>query len=135
MTDLEDLWGSLPTGEPPTAGILQQVACGHGRAALPAPSVWSGALAALGGAFVAGTLVSTPPGAPGADLSPPHPGPSPVAFEADLSPAASCEALLATYVDRALGRVTAWGWDSPYVHGWMPIAHPEPPRSELRRRL
>lgn len=115
MTDFEDLWNSLPTVEPPTARILQQ---GRLRSRTRRPVSRSllsiGALVALGGAFVAGTLVSTPPGMPGGGPAPRPGGPSPVAFQADLSPAASCDALLAAYVDRALGQVGAWGWDSPY---------------------
>ena len=119
MTDLEDLWDSLPIGEPPTARILHQ---GRLRSrpwrSSRRPLLSLGALAALGAAFVAGTLVSIPPTVPGADGSLPLVGPSPVAFQADLAPAASCDALLATYVDRGLGRVTAWGWDSPYAYGY-----------------
>ena len=40
--------------------------------------------------------------------------PTNVAFQADLDPAGSCDELLDTYVDRGLGRVTAWGWEDPY---------------------
>jgi hypothetical protein len=36
----------------------------------------------------------------------------PVAFQADLPAAESCEQLRRSYVDRALGLVTAWGWPS-----------------------
>lgn len=119
MTGLEDLWNSLPTSRPPTARILQQGRLRSRRWwSVRQPLLSIGALAALGGAFVAGTLVSTPPGVPGADPSLRPAAPSPVAFQADLSPATSCDALLATYVDRALGQVTAWGWDSPYVYGY-----------------
>ena len=39
--------------------------------------------------------------------------PSLVAFGADLAPADSCDDLLATYVDRGLGLVTADGWGGP----------------------
>ena len=122
MTDLEDLWGRMPTGQPPTARILQQ---GRMRStpwrSVRRPVATVGALAALGGAFVAGTLTSgtsttdtpTPPGArPGL---PAAVAASPVAFHADLSPAQSCDALLETYVDRALGKVTAWGWHTPDI--------------------
>lgn len=119
MTDLEDLWDSLPTGEPPTARILQQGRLRSRPRPSRRPLLSLGALAALGGAFMAGTLVSTPPGVPGTDPSLPQAAPSPVAFQADLAPAASCEALLATYVDRALGRVTPWGWNSPYSYGYQ----------------
>ncbi|WP_168929329.1 beta-propeller domain-containing protein [Nocardioides sp. GY 10113] len=53
--------------------------------------------------------------------SAPAPAPSPVAFAADLTPEASCEDLLARYVDRALRRVTARGWRTdrrPYGPFW-----------------
>ena len=115
MTDFEDLWNSLPTGEPPTARILQQGRL-HSRRWRTAkrPLLSIGSLAALCGAFLAGTVVANPPEPPGTDSSAPSDGPSPVSFQADLAPAASCEALLAAYVDRALGQVTAWGWDTPY---------------------
>jgi len=115
MTDLEDLWNSLPTGEPPTARILQQ-----GRAqsrpwrALKRPLITVGVAAAITGAFVAGTAVSGPSGVPGPGSSPSGLAPSPVAFLSDLAPATSCEALRSTYVDRALGQVSAWGWEQEY---------------------
>lgn len=109
MTDLEDLWNDLPTGEPPVARILHQARRGSSAwRAVRRPLVTAGAVTALGGAFVAGTLV------PGS-LSLPDGGGQPplldrVSFQADLAPAASCDELLASYVDRGLGQVTAWGW-------------------------
>jgi len=115
MTDLEDLWNSLPTGEPPTARILQQ-GRQQSRAwrSLKKPLLTVGAAAALTGAFVTGMSVSGTPVIPGAGSPPVGADASPVAFLADLAPADSCDALLATYVDRALGQVTAWGWDQGY---------------------
>ena len=119
MSDLEDLWNSLPTGEPPTARILA-----HGRRgsspwrSAKRPLIAFGAVAALGGAFVVGTLAGNAPEVPTHPAGPapaPAPAVSPVAFHADLSPARSCSKLLATYVDRGLGQVTAWGWQPPYL--------------------
>lgn len=114
MTDLEDLWNDLPTSPPPTARILAQ----GRRSARPLagvrrPLVSLGALVALGGAFIAGTIVAAPPSPPGDGPSTPGQAalPSPVSFAADLAPAESCQALLATYVDRALGLVGPYGWD------------------------
>jgi hypothetical protein len=116
VTDLERLWDELPSGTPPTERIL---AAGRRRSRssrlVKRPLVAVGAVAALSGAFVTGSLMSSPPGGPGSPTPPaPQADVSPVAFQADLSPAASCDALLTTYVDRALGQVTAWGWESPY---------------------
>jgi hypothetical protein len=119
MTDLEDLWNSLPTGQPPTARILQQGRVRSRRWRMARrPLVSIGSLAALGGAFVAGTLVSGPPQLPGGGTTPDPAAPSPVSFQADLASAASCEELRASYVDRALGQVTAWGWESYGYHGY-----------------
>ncbi len=126
MSDLEDLWNSLPTGEPPTARIVAQGRARSGRSTWRAarrPLVALGGVAALGAAFLVGTLTSdpvappAPPAAdgPGDELSGSSGDASPVAFHADLSPARSCSKLLDTYVDRGLGQVTAWGWQPPYV--------------------
>jgi hypothetical protein len=116
MTDLEDLWESLPTAPAPTTRILAR-----GRAA---SGLWPAArrslrpvvaLAAVGGAFIAGTLASGSPGGVSAGPTPDAPvPPSLVSFGTDLSPAASCEDLLATYVDRGLGLVSAYGWGQPF---------------------
>ncbi|HWU23706.1 MAG TPA: beta-propeller domain-containing protein, partial [Nocardioides sp.] len=38
----------------------------------------------------------------------------PAAFQADLKPAASCDELLASYVQRGLRLVGAYGWQAPY---------------------
>lgn len=120
MTDLEDLWNALPTGEPPVSRILHQGRRGSAAwRAVRRPLLRVGGVAALGGAFVAGTLTG-PLQLPGGGAGPGRPALSPVSFQADLAPAASCEELLASYVDRALGQVSAWGWDSgsgPYGRG------------------
>lgn len=118
MTDLEDLWNSLPTGEPPTARIAQR-ARAQQRRRMQRPVLALGAVGALAGAFVAGTVVagtpSSPDGPGSKDVQPAVPF-SPVAFQADLAPAGSCADLLATYVDRGLGQVSAYGWWRPYPH-------------------
>jgi hypothetical protein len=121
MTDLEDLWESMPTRPAPTSRIL---ALGRSRSAPSRgprrhPLRWVATVAALGGAFAAGTLVTgSPAGKTGDPTSSPPAAtlPSLVAFGADLSPADSCEDLLATYVDRGLGLVTADGWNRPYYY-------------------
>lgn len=114
MTDLEDLWNDLPTIPPPTARILAQGRRGtRPLRGVRRPLVSLGALTALGGAFLAGTIVASPPSPPDAGPVPPGQAalPSPVSFGADLAPAPSCQDLLATYVDRALGLVGPYGWD------------------------
>ena len=107
MSDLEDSWDGLPTGEPPVDAI---VAAGRADAArrrkLRQTVIAVGATAAVVGAFVAGAAVDNrPTTAPG-----PHSDASPAAFQADLEPAQSCAQLLESYQDRALELVTAWGW-------------------------
>ena len=73
-----------------------------------------GTAAALGGACVVGALGPGPSGdaptgsSPGAEVA------RPVAFHAGLDPAASCASLRSTFVGRALGQVTAYGWTLPY---------------------
>lgn len=67
-----------------------------------------GAAAAVVGAFFAGAAVGDQP------TPTPDPQPSPVAFQADLEPAQTCDELLESYRDRALGLVTEWGWG----HEW-----------------
>ncbi len=116
MSDIEDLWNSLPTGEPPTARILRQarMKSRSGRH-IRRPLLVAGALTALGATFLAVALPPAPPDDLAGAQSSPSAALSPVAFHADVAPV-SCDALLATYIDRALGRVTAWGWDSPSVY-------------------
>ncbi|MDX6231863.1 MAG: hypothetical protein QOH68_831, partial [Nocardioidaceae bacterium] len=108
MTELEDQWDELPTGKPPVDAIL---AAGRADAArrrkLRQTLVAVGATAAVVGAFVAGAAVGNGPG-PSASTT--HSDARPAAFQADLEPAQSCDQLLDSYRDRALGFVTAWGW-------------------------
>ncbi|TNM36440.1 hypothetical protein FHP29_20080 [Nocardioides albidus] len=69
------------------------------------------AFAALGGAFLAGTVVTAVgPGSGGSGPDEPDRQPRRVAFRADLEPAASCDDLLASYVERGLEAVGPWGW-------------------------
>ena len=121
MTDLEELWDDLPTGKPPTHDILRagrKAAGGDGRRRrfLVRPLLTAGVATGVVGAFVAGALVSGDGTGDGssADSAPGGTGPTNVAFQADLDPAKSCDELLDAYVDRGLGRVTAWGWEDPY---------------------
>ena len=109
MTRLEDLWDELPTGKPPVDEILRAGrASASRRRRIIRPLIAVGATAALAAAFLVGTTVDSGPAGPdGPSLS----APSPVAFQADLEPAQSCNQLLAAYRDRALSMVTEWGWD------------------------
>jgi len=132
MTDLEDLWDDLPVGKAPTHDILRagRTAAGAPGAAAGArsrrfllkPLLTAGLATGLIGAFLAGTLVDGEDGGSdgdaGGDLGGPGGAPTHVAFQADLEAATSCEELLDTYVDRGLGLVTAWGWESPYNPYW-----------------
>lgn len=130
MTDLEDLWDDLPTGKAPTHDILRAGrkaassagAPGRRRHLLVKPLLTAGVATGVVGAFLAGTLVAGDDGGSDADRGAgdaPGAAPSHVAFQADLEAAESCDELLETYVDRGLGRVTAWGWDDPYHYeGW-----------------
>ncbi|MEO6472472.1 MAG: beta-propeller domain-containing protein [Aeromicrobium sp.] len=108
MTDLEDFWEDLPTGAPPVDAILRGGRAGVARRSkLIRPLIAVAASAALIGAFVAGDVAGN---WPGSGIGQPRSGPSPVAFQADLMPAQSCDQLLTSYRDRALGLVSAWGW-------------------------
>lgn len=108
MTRLEDLWDELPTGTPPVDEILRAGRADSPRRKIIRPLIAIGATAALGAAFLLGTTVGDGPTGPdGPSLA----GPSPVAFQADLEPAQTCDELLASYRDRALSMVTEWGWD------------------------
>ena len=120
MTDLEDLWEGLPTGTPPVDAILREGRASVARRRiLTRPLIAVAASTALIAAFVAGSVVGDLPG-PGAGQ--PHSDPSPVAFQADLKPAQSCDQLLTSYRDRALALVSEWGWGAGSVgYGW-PLA-------------
>jgi hypothetical protein len=123
MTDLERLWDDLPTPPAPVDAVLRagrRTTSVRRRRLLLRPVLAGGAVAALAAAFLVGTVV-------GQDRSPADRGgdptangargggASPVAFQADLRPARSCDQLLASYVDRGLGLVTAWGWQRPVM--------------------
>ena len=82
------------------------------------PLLTAGLATGIVGAFLAGTLVDGDDGGDESAGAGPGDGPSHVAFQADLDTAKSCDELLETYVDRGLGRVTAWGWDEPYNPYW-----------------
>ncbi|MGI8645966.1 MAG: beta-propeller domain-containing protein [Nocardioides sp.] len=77
--------------------------------------------AGIGLSFTAGLVVAgddTGPGRPiAADQDPRQPVNRPIVLaNADVSMTASCEDLLAFYVDRGVQRVTPWGWDSGVVY-------------------
>lgn len=120
MTELERLWDDLPTSAAPVDDVLRAARRAEAvrrRRLVLRPLLSAGVLLALVAAFVTGTHLGS------AERDPDTAGPalpgtadaSPVAFRADLPPAESCEQLRRTYVDRALGLVTAWGWD----FGWV----------------
>lgn len=117
MTDLEKLWNDAETPPAPVdrivgAGRLQ---AGRRDRLVVRPLMIAATAAAMLATFVAGTQVGDDGGAgpaPFADVRP-------ASFQADLDPAESCSELLASYRDRAVGRVTAWGWQHPqlrYLH-------------------
>jgi hypothetical protein len=130
MTRLERLWDDLPTPPPPTDAILREARRAtrvRRRATWLRPTLAAGTVAAVGAAFAAGLAVSrsgdgtspAPQAAPGATdgLAGAAGDASPVAFVAPLQKPASCQALLASYVDRGLAAVTAYGWQSPVAVG------------------
>lgn len=108
MTDLEDAWEDVPTGEPPVGAIL---AAGRARRRQQRrrPVMAAGGVAALAAAFATGVVVSDP-----GSLPPTTADVRPVAFQADLVPATDCEDLLAVYRARGLELVNAWGWGPGY---------------------
>ena len=95
------------------------------------------AVAAVGAAFVAGHVPSKSPAASPTDDT------APIRLvNADLRPAASCDALLGWYVDRGVQRVTPWGWDVSRIYtledaaAGLPdgaVAARVPPRHRPRR--
>jgi hypothetical protein len=120
MTDLERDWDDLPVGAAPLDAILREGRREAARAARDPQRRLRrslGVIAVAGGvaaAFVAGTLVTSPPTAP-----PPTAGPAPgdavtpVAFFGELEAPASCDELLAHYVEQGVDAVTAYGWSGP----------------------
>jgi hypothetical protein len=110
MTDLEKLWADLPTGQPPVDAILRggrlEVEARR-RRLVARPLVAVGAVAAILVTFVLGVRVGDSSGVTG---TPPPTDARFAAFQADLDPATSCDELLASYRDRGLAQVTAWGW-------------------------
>lgn len=115
MTDLERLWDDYPTGPAPTRAILAATAATRRerrRRPLLRAVVTAGALTALVGAFVAGSLSRG--GGPGGENGGGGAGtPRYAAFQADLKPAASCTDLRQVYVDRGLDLVGPSGWGYP----------------------
>lgn len=127
MTDLERLWESLTTRPAPVEDILRagrRSVASRRRKVLLRPLVAAGAVGALGAAFIAGTTIHGSSGGGGVSTARGnHVGPggsdaSPVAFQADLKPAASCQDLLTSYRDRGLAMVTAFGWGGGVMHGY-----------------
>ena len=116
MTDLEDLWESYPTSEPPTAELLRE---GRRQARLRSrrlvlrPLLATVTTAALGGAFLLGTSARPDTGGPTA-----APDLRASSFRADLHPAASCADLLSSYRSRAREAVTAYGWGMGWGGSW-----------------
>ncbi len=125
MTDLERQWEDLPVGPAPVEAILREVQRREGQASGRRPAQrlrrslrTAAVLGGVAAAFVAGTLVVQPdgggsggPGGPGsvggdapADLV------TPAAFHGALKAADSCEDLLASYVERGVDLVGAYGW-------------------------
>jgi hypothetical protein len=122
MSDLERLWDDLPVGRAPVDDILR---AGRKKTRRPRrrplrPLLTAGVLTAIGGAFIAGTVVSQPPTkGPGAA----RPGDSggdasPAAFHGELQPVASCDELLEHYQDEALKLVGPYGWEFGYGPFW-----------------
>ena len=109
MTDLEDAWDDIPSGEPPVGAILAEGRTRR-RQQRRRPLMVVGGVAAMAAAFATGIVVSQPGG-----TDPTAAGIERVAFQADLDPADNCADLLAEYQRRGLDLVTAWGWGSPVV--------------------
>ncbi len=117
MSDLEKMWEDLPSGTAPVDDILREgrrSASAQRRKFVTRPLIAATALTGIAAAFLVGTAVGPLGGGKSGDLGTsvvgPNGGPSPVAFQADLKPAASCDVLLSVYQNRALGLVSAYGW-------------------------
>ncbi|WP_134740047.1 beta-propeller domain-containing protein [Nocardioides sp. 503] len=124
MSDLERLWDRLPVGPAPLAEIMRDGAAGAAgrrperRRRVVRPLVRAAVVGSVAAAFVVGVLVGQPaddgagPGAaPPAGPPAPNTPITPAAFHGDLRAAASCDALLDHYVERALELVGPYGWD------------------------
>ncbi len=121
MSDLERLWDDLPVGRAPVDDILR---AGRKKTRTPRhrplrPLLTAGVLTAVGGAFIAGTVVSQPPSKSPGGAGPGDAGSdaSPAAFHGELQPVASCDDLLDYYQDEALKLVGPYGWEFGY--GYM----------------
>ncbi len=86
---------------------------GSGRAGLAAAAVAALGASFVAGIAVAGSMTSTPPTGP--PTQPPVNLPIRLA-NADLRLPGSCDALLASYVERGVDRVGPYGWDSPIYY-------------------
>lgn len=104
MNDLESQWDDFPTATPPVDDVLRSGRTAARRRARR-PRVLAAATAVVAtfaaGVAVGGLTTDTPPGVGDA---------RPVAFQADLEPARSCDDLLRSYRERALELVTDHGW-------------------------
>lgn len=117
MTHLEDLWAQFPSSKPSTAEIMAASKSGHGvRTRRGALLVAAAAVAA--GAVVT-TSLTTGGGSHGGSSSAADgavPALRYAAFQADLKPATSCDALLAAYQQRATAKVTPYGWSGGVMY-------------------
>ena len=117
MTDLEDLWESYPTSEPPTPELLREgrrQARARRRHRVLRPLLVGVTTAALAGAFLVGTHAGTDAGG---DATVTAPDLRTSAFRADLHPATSCADLLSSYRARGRAAVTAYGWGFGWREG------------------
>ena len=118
MTYLEELWGDFPSSKPPVDSIV---------AAAKTPSTRTnrrlqiGIAAAVIAGFVAAPLLT----GGGSGSSEPNTPIEYAAFQADIKPATSCDALLQQYKQRAMAQVGPYGWTNQYYGnyygGWNNI--------------
>lgn len=115
MTHLEDLWAQFPSSKPPTAAIIaaskspQDVR--HGRR-----TFFIAAATVAAGAVVATSFISTGASGPHSTGGTATAALQYEAFQADLKPASSCDALLVAYQQRAMAKVTPYGWNGGYYY-------------------
>lgn len=102
MTDLEDAWNRYPVGAAPDLTPTRRSRFVKPGVGLLAAGIAAGLVVTLNLGGGAGTSGSPAIAAPPMKV---------VAFQADLKPAASCDALLKVYRDRGAKTVTAWGWN------------------------